>query len=92
VTGLKWTPETTGPIIAGCAGYVAFTAAGGITVLGPVVPPAPWPALLLACPLTSAEWFGAVPEFAAIGQIVAVLIGLCGGTVAVGRAYVAVGR
>ncbi|XVS62951.1 rhomboid-like protein [Actinosynnema sp. CA-299493] len=72
--------------------HVALSAAGGITVLGPVVLRAPWLALLLAFPLASAEWFGPVPGFAAVGQVAAVLIGLCGGTLAVGRAYAAVGR
>ncbi len=73
-------------------GYVAFTAAAAITVLGPVVLRVPWLALLVAYPLANAEWFGAVPEFAAVGHVAAVLIGLCGGTVAVSRAYAAVGR
>ncbi|QQQ74957.1 hypothetical protein IOD16_28095 [Saccharothrix sp. 6-C] len=72
--------------------YVALAAAAGITVLGPVVLRAPWLVLLLAFPLAGAEWFGAVPEFAAVGQAAAVLIGLCAGTLAVGRAYAAVGR
>ncbi|WP_367136926.1 rhomboid-like protein [Saccharothrix sp. HUAS TT1] len=74
------------------AGYVAFTAAGAITVLGPPVLRAPWLALLVAFPLLGADWFGAVPEFPAVGHVAAVLIGLCGGAVAVGRAYAAVGR
>ena len=73
-------------------GYVACAAAGGITVLGPVVLRVPWLALLVAYPLASAQWFGAVPEFAAVGQVAAVLFGLCGGTVAVRRAYAAGGR
>ncbi|MCE6993884.1 hypothetical protein LZG04_03525 [Saccharothrix sp. S26] len=74
------------------AGYVAFTAAGAITVLSPVVLRVPWLALLVAYPLATAEWHGAVPEFAALGHVAAVLIGLCGGTFAVARAYAAVGR
>ncbi|MEV8436693.1 rhomboid-like protein [Actinosynnema sp. NPDC051121] len=74
------------------AGYVAFAAAAAITVLGPVVLRVPWLALLVAYPLVDAEWFGAVPEFAAVGHVAAVLIGLCAGAVAVGRAYAAVGR
>ncbi|WP_158842958.1 rhomboid-like protein [Saccharothrix deserti] len=74
------------------AGYVAFTAAGAITVLAPAVLRAPWLALLVAYPLMSAEWFGAVPEFAAVGHVAAVLFGLCGGGFAVSRAYAAVGR
>ncbi|NUT48912.1 MAG: hypothetical protein HOV94_16635 [Saccharothrix sp.] len=73
-------------------GYAAFTAAGGITVLAPVVLRALWVSLLLAYALLSAEWFGAVPEFTAVGHVTAVLIGLCAGAVAVGRAYAAVGR
>ncbi|MFJ6672671.1 rhomboid-like protein [Actinosynnema sp. NPDC091369] len=73
-------------------GYVAFAAAGAITVLGPVVLRVPWLALLVAYPLVDAEWFGALPEFAAVGHVVAVLFGLCGGAVAVARAYAAVGR
>ena len=73
-------------------GYVAFTAAGAITVLGPVVLRVPWLALLVAYPLLNAEWFGAVPEFTAVGHVAAVLFGLCVGTFAVGRAYAAVGR
>ncbi|PSL57929.1 hypothetical protein B0I31_101143 [Saccharothrix carnea] len=73
-------------------GYVAFTAAGAITVLGPVVLRVPWLALLVAYPLLGAEWFGAVPEFATVGHLAAVLFGLCGGTFAVSRAYAAVGR
>ncbi|GAB2986715.1 rhomboid-like protein [Saccharothrix stipae] len=73
-------------------GYVAFTAAGAITVLGPVVVRLPWSAFLVAYPLLGAEWFGVVPEFAAVGHVAAVLIGLVGGTVAVARAYAAVGR
>lgn len=73
-------------------GYVAFTAAGAITVLGPVVVRVPWLALLVAFPLSGAEWSGAVPEFAVVGQVAAVLIGLCAGAFAVRRAYAAVGR
>ncbi|MFE9749157.1 rhomboid-like protein [Saccharothrix saharensis] len=73
-------------------GYVAFAAAGAITVLGPVVLRVPWLALLVAYPLAGAEWFGWAPEFAAVGHVAAVLFGLCAGAVAVGRAYAAVGR
>ncbi|MEU4446883.1 rhomboid-like protein [Actinosynnema sp. NPDC050801] len=73
-------------------GYVAFTAAGAITALGHVVVRVPWSALLVAYPLLGAEWFGVVPEFAAVGHVAAVLIGLSGGAVAVARAYAAVGR
>ncbi|ONI89525.1 hypothetical protein ALI22I_16100 [Saccharothrix sp. ALI-22-I] len=73
-------------------GYAAFTAAGAITALGPVVLRVPWLALLVAYPLVNAEWFGAVPEFAAVGHLAAVLIGLGCGTLAVSRAYAATGR
>ncbi|MGW4115749.1 rhomboid-like protein [Actinosynnema sp. NPDC004786] len=73
-------------------GYVAFTAAGAITVLGPVVVRVPWPALLVAFPLAGAEWYGAVPEFPVVGQVAAVLIGLGAGAFAVRRADAAVGR
>jgi hypothetical protein len=72
--------------------YVAFTAAGAVTALAPVVLRVPWPALLVTYPLVDAEWFGAVPEFEAVGHVAAVLIGLAGGAVAVHRAYAAVGR
>ncbi|MFI9009794.1 rhomboid-like protein [Actinosynnema sp. NPDC053489] len=73
-------------------GYVAFAAAGAVTALAPVVLRVPWLALLVAYPLAGAEWFGAVPEFAAVGHVAAVLIGLCAGAFAVGRAHAAVGR
>jgi hypothetical protein len=74
------------------AGYVAFTAAGAITLLGPLVLRVPWLALLVVFPLASAEWFGAVPEFPAVGHVAAVLIGLTGGAFAIARADAAVGR
>ncbi|MFD1149133.1 rhomboid-like protein [Saccharothrix hoggarensis] len=73
-------------------GYVALAAAGSTTVLAPAVLRLPWVALLVAYPLAGARWFGVVPEFAAVGHVAAVLIGLCAGAFAVRRAYVAVGR
>jgi hypothetical protein len=73
-------------------GYVAFTAAGAVTALAPAVLRAPWLALLVVYPLTSAEWFGVVPESAAAGNVVSVLFGLCAGAFAVRRAYAAAGR
>ncbi|WP_433263539.1 rhomboid-like protein [Actinosynnema sp. CS-041913] len=74
------------------AGYVAFTAAGAVTALMPVVLRGPWLALLVACPLFTAEWFGAFPEFGAVGQVAAVFIGSGCGALAVHRVYAAVGR
>ncbi len=72
--------------------YVAFAAAGAVTVLLPLFLRGPWLALLVGYPLLAAEWFGVVPEFGAVGQVAAVFIGSGCGAFAVHRVYAAAGR
>jgi len=72
--------------------YVAFTAAGAVTALAPAVLRGPWPALLVAYPLLTAEWSGPLPAPEAVGHVVATLIGTACGAFALHRAYAAVGR
>ncbi|MEV0680537.1 rhomboid-like protein [Actinosynnema sp. NPDC050436] len=72
--------------------YVAFTAAGAVTAFAPVVLRGPWLALLVACPLLSAEWLDGVPEHGAIGHVAAAFIGSGCGAFAVHRVYASAGR
>ncbi|MEU4803211.1 rhomboid-like protein [Actinosynnema sp. NPDC023587] len=72
--------------------YVAFAAAGAVTALLPPVLRGPWLAALVAYPLLTAGWFGAVPEFGAVGHVAAVFIGSGCGAFAVHRVYAATGR
>ncbi|MEU5692625.1 rhomboid-like protein [Actinosynnema sp. NPDC020468] len=67
--------------------YVAFSAAGAVTVLVPGVLRGPWLALLAGYPLVDAEWFGWVPDFGSIGHLCAVVLGVAGGVVAYRRVY-----
>jgi hypothetical protein len=71
--------------------YVAFASAGAAAALVPGVLGAPWLGLLVAYPLVTAEWFGLVPEFGAVGHVAAVALGFGGGAVALHRAYVVSG-
>ncbi|MBB5955827.1 hypothetical protein FHS29_002408 [Saccharothrix tamanrassetensis] len=73
-------------------GYVAFAAAGAVTVLLPAVLRGPWLAVLVGYPLFTAEWFGVVPQFGAVGHVAAAFIGSGCGAFAVHRVYAAVGR
>ncbi|MEJ2855122.1 MULTISPECIES: rhomboid-like protein [unclassified Saccharothrix] len=72
--------------------YVAFAAAGAVTVLLPGVLRGPWLALVVAYPLVTADWYGLVPEFAAVGHVAAAFIGSGCGAFAVHRVYASVGR
>ncbi|MDU0290093.1 rhomboid-like protein [Saccharothrix longispora] len=71
---------------------VAFAAAGAVTPLAPGVLRVPWAALPLACAVLGARWTGPLPDPDAVGHVAAVLVGVCAGTLAVHRAYAAVGR
>ncbi|CAL9372543.1 hypothetical protein SUDANB95_00891 [Actinosynnema sp. ALI-1.44] len=72
--------------------YVAFAAAGAVTVLLPMVLRGPWMALVVAYPLLTADWYGLVPEFGAVGHVAAAFIGSGCGAFAVHRVYASVGR
>ncbi|RKT56796.1 rhomboid-like protein [Saccharothrix australiensis] len=73
-------------------GHVAFAAGGAVTVLVPVVLRGPWLAVLVGYPLLVAEWFGAVPEFDAVGHVAAAVIGAGCGALAARRFFAFAGR